>query len=101
MLRIAAFALIAGAFDGDTIDMTGTRVRIARIDAPEAKQVCTIEGVEWGCGTDATAELASVIDEQSVTCTAINTDAYGRLVATCQVGIFNVVARWSDVAWQL
>jgi endonuclease YncB( thermonuclease family) len=99
MLRTAAFGLIASVsfvpahaqviegiatvIDGDTIDMTGTRIRIAHIDAPEAKQVCTREGEDWACGSDATAELSSIIDGQVVVCTVIDTDIYDRRVATC------------------
>lgn len=106
MLRTAAFGLIASVsfvpanaqviegiatvIDGDTIDMTGTRIRIAHIDAPEAKQVCTRKGENWACGSDATAELSSIIDGQVVVCTVIDTDIHGRQVATCQTGIFNI-----------
>jgi endonuclease YncB( thermonuclease family) len=106
MLRIAAFGLLfaasiapvqaqviegpASVVDGDTIDMTGTRIRIAHIDAPEAKQTCTKEDVEWACGTDATSELASIINGNAVACTVISVDVYGRQVATCQAGIFNI-----------
>lgn len=105
MLRIAAFALFAAALvapayaqviegtatviDGDTIDMTGARIRIAHIDAPEAQQTCSREGQEWACGTDAIAELVSIIEGKGVACTVIDTDVYGRHVATCQAGIFN------------
>ncbi|MBO6767341.1 MAG: thermonuclease family protein [Erythrobacter sp.] len=106
MLRIVASGLLAlvlfapahaqvfegtaTVIDGDTIDMTGTRIRIAHIDAPEANQVCLREGEDWACGSNATAELSSIIDGQVVVCTVIDTDIYGRQVATCQAAIFNI-----------
>ena len=40
--------------DGDTLEVGGKRVRLFGIDAPEAKQTCTVDGKEWRCGEEAT-----------------------------------------------
>ncbi|QIQ87965.1 thermonuclease family protein [Erythrobacter sp.] len=80
----------ATVVDGDTIDMTGTRIRLAHIDAPEAKQVCEKDEQEWACGFEATAILASLVDGQKLSCTVLEHDIYGRAVATCQTRSFNL-----------
>lgn len=80
----------ATAIDGDTIDMTGTRIRLLGIDAPESAQSCTREGQPWPCGEEATATLREMIAAQPITCTALGTDVYGRTLATCETAIFDV-----------
>lgn len=80
----------ATAVDGDTIDMTGTRIRLAHIDAPEALQTCERDQVEWACGAEATNELASILDGEILTCAVIETDTYGRQVAQCQTTPFDL-----------
>ncbi|MEE4209915.1 MAG: thermonuclease family protein [Parvularcula sp.] len=80
----------ATAIDGDTIDMTGMRIRLAHIDAPEAKQTCDKDGAVWVCGEEATDTLASIIAGQQVTCTVMDTDVYGRQVAQCQTRVFEL-----------
>ena len=80
----------AMVIDGDTIDMTGMRIRLAYIDAPEAVQTCDKDNEPWACGDFATAELASIIEGQSVSCTVIDRDVYRRQVATCRTRVFDV-----------
>lgn len=44
--------------DGDTLDFSGTRVRLFGIDAPETKQSCTAnKGGEYMCGEQCSACL--------------------------------------------
>lgn len=50
---VEAKEVIAGfprVVDGDTLDFSGTRVRLFGIDAPETKQSCTAKGGEYKCG---------------------------------------------------
>lgn len=80
----------ARVIDGDTIDMTGTAIRLAGIDAPEADQSCTRAGEPWACGAEATANLAAITAGQSLTCTQQATDAAGRIIATCRTRTFDL-----------
>ena len=40
----------ARAVDGDTLDLSGERVRLIGIDAPELDQSCQRDGQGWACG---------------------------------------------------
>lgn len=90
LLPIVAHAQVivgpARAVDGDTLDMTGQRIRLHGIDAPEAEQTCDRSGTVWACGTDATAHLRQLVSGNSMECVQKETDAYQRIVATCRVG---------------
>lgn len=85
-----AFEGTAIAIDGDTLDMTGMRIRLLYIDAPEAKQTCTVDGREWTCGSDATSALASLVDGQKVSCVSSSRDTYGRYLATCRTRLLDL-----------
>lgn len=97
---LAAFACVpaqaniisgpASVIDGDTLDMTGTRIRLLGIDAPESAQSCTREGQPWACGEEATATLREIIASGNLTCTAQGTDVYGRTLAVCETPVFDV-----------
>ena len=76
----------ARAVDGDTLSMTGFSIRLFGIDAPEANQTCNRQGEAWGCGSDAAALLSALVTDREITCEQRDTDAYGRIVATCKVG---------------
>jgi endonuclease YncB( thermonuclease family) len=80
----------AKVIDGDTLDFTGTRVRLIGIDAPETAQSCTRDGQAWACGTEATSTLAAIVNGAQVTCMAQGTDVYGRTLATCETAVFDV-----------
>ncbi|MFG1345434.1 thermonuclease family protein [Xanthobacter autotrophicus DSM 431] len=77
---------MAVAVDGDTLDMGGTRIRLAGIDAPELRQECTRERRPWPCGLAARSALARLAEQGQVRCAGRQTDPYGRLVAQCSVG---------------
>lgn len=72
--------------DGDSIVIADVRIRLHGIDAPEAKQTCTRDGTEWGCGLEATMALAAMIERNWVECEERDRDRFGRIVATCTVG---------------
>ena len=60
LLGSVASADISGTalvIDGDTIAISGMKVRLSGIDTPERKQTCRKAGVTWKCGYEATETL--------------------------------------------
>lgn len=89
----------AEVVDGDTLSMTGARIRLFGIDAPELAQTCDRGGEPWACGEAARAELVKLVQDQSVTCLGHETDAYGRLVATCRIGGLDLGEAMVGAGW--
>ncbi len=87
--------------DGDTLQMAGERIRLHGIDAPESKQKCTADGKEWACGQEATFALARFIETHWVTCKGNKRDRYGRLIAVCFVGSYNLNAIMVREGWAM
>jgi len=72
--------------DGDTIDVGATRVRLHGIDAPELGQRCTNPGgATRDCGTWVADQVRARIGSRMARCDTVDTDRYGRTVATCAV----------------
>ncbi len=69
----------ARVIDGDTLDVSGVRVRLSGIDAPESRQTCG----EWKCGAAATAHMREIASGV-VRCTPEGKDRYGRVIAACE-----------------
>jgi endonuclease YncB( thermonuclease family) len=89
----AAANVLAGpatVIDGDTIDMTGTRIRLSGIDAPESAQQCRRDGAAWDCGKDAAAALHEMLASGPLECMVQGTDRYGRMLATCRTALFDL-----------
>lgn len=76
---------VARVLDGDTLDITGTRVRLYGIDAPEHDQTCRRAGRTYACGQEAAAALRGLLGARTVACQRRDTDRYGRTVAVCAV----------------
>lgn len=83
--------------DGDTLEMDGIIYRLNGIDAPEHGQRCG----NWDCGSAATRELAELVANATVSCEPIETDAYGRIIATCRADGRDLSAEMIDkgLAW--
>lgn len=75
----------ASVLDGDTIDISGMRIRMFGIDAPENDQPCSIGNRTWACGTMSTASLRDLIGDSPVRCAPTGKDRYGRTLARCHV----------------
>jgi endonuclease YncB( thermonuclease family) len=78
--------------DGDTLEIAGTRVRLAGIDAPEVDQPCATEGdvlaassTVYRCGEEAAAALTTRIGGDPVRCEPVATDTGTVLVAVCRL----------------
>ncbi|HXV23260.1 MAG TPA: thermonuclease family protein [Alphaproteobacteria bacterium] len=76
---------VASVIDGDTLDIHGRRIRLHGIDAPESKQLCTLNGAKYRCGQMAALALSDFVGRGTVSCAQRDTDRYGRAVATCSV----------------
>jgi endonuclease YncB( thermonuclease family) len=80
----------ARVIDGDTININNNKIRLHGIDAPETKQTCKLDSVDWFCGKQSTEELKKIINDQSVECTVSDIDIYNRYVAICLVNKLNL-----------
>lgn len=101
----------ATVIDGDTIEIQGSRIRLAAVDAPESDQLCENDvGRRYRCGQTASFALADFIGRSLVTCTA-EIDRYGkpqtsydRTIAACRVngadlGAWLVERGWAVPYW--
>lgn len=90
----------AVAIDGDTLDMTGMRIRLFGIDAVEGAQTCERGGpnglVAWRCGEEAHALLSELVAGQPIVCEQRDTDAYGRMVSVCRAGRLDLAAAMAE-----
>lgn len=76
---------MARVIDGDTLSISGERVRLAGLDAPKAKQSCIDENDwSWKCGAEATKWLRNATRGRTVTCSTDGRDRYGRFIGRCE-----------------
>jgi endonuclease YncB( thermonuclease family) len=85
----------ARVLDGDSIEISGARIRLQGIDAPESDQTCVDAGGRtWPCGKAAAQELRRYIGARQLTCEASGFDRYHRILATCFVPDGSDVNAW-------
>lgn len=93
-----ATALTTGAvsatavLDGDTIELSGKRVRLHGIDAPELAQTCREGTTTTPCGEIARNALIGLAAGATVQCERRVVDRYGRDVSVCRAGGFDLSA---------
>lgn len=87
-LRKPDAPIIGAAYvvDGDTISISGVRIRLLDIDAPELDQTCTdAQGREWPCGRQASSQLRAFARGRDLNCLPQSRDKYGRTLAICSL----------------
>lgn len=87
--------------DGDTIELSGERIRLIGLDAPEGNQECQRDGKPWRCGDDAEAALVALIDGQAVSCDILGRDRFGRPLAVCFAGTVELNREIVRTGWAL
>ncbi len=76
----------ARVVDGDSLEVSGHRIRLFGIDAPEGRQDCRdAQGRTYACGQEARAALSAAIGNAAVSCTPVG-ESYDRDVAICTTG---------------
>jgi endonuclease YncB( thermonuclease family) len=80
--------------DGDTLQINGRLIHLHGIDAPEADQLCSLNGRPSPCGREATEFLRKLTDGQVVSCREVNRDRHGQIVAKCK-------ADWMDLGAEM
>lgn len=82
--------------DGDTMEISGERVRLNGIDAPEFAQTCKDKMDRlYHCGAAAAQALSRYIAESiPVRCAFVDQDQYGRVVGDCVRADGQSIARW-------
>ena len=79
-----ARAVTARIVDGDTVVLSGVKIRLHGIDAPETKQSCRdARDRRYRCGREATAALARLAGGGIRCGTRHGPDRYGRKIGTC------------------
>jgi endonuclease YncB( thermonuclease family) len=75
----------AAVIDGDTIEISGQRIRFNGIDAPEAAQLCSDRhGKSYRCGAESARALEGLLAASRPTeCRFVERDQYGRFVGDC------------------
>ena len=85
----------ARVLDGDSLEISGARIRLEGIDAPELRQTCIDpKGQMWSCGQTAAQELRSYVGGRELTCARHGVDRYNRILATCSVPDGSDVNAW-------
>lgn len=87
--------------DGDTLTISGVRVRLRGIDAFERDQLCRRGDIEYHCGLEARAALVEMAAGGPVSCSGRTHDRYGRLLAVCTAGSVDMSAAMVEAGWAL
>ena len=90
------------AIDGDSLRKAGGNYRLNGIDAPELHQMCRDAGRrDYPCGRMAKAALNDLVAGQDLSCSAVDTDRYGRAVVICKAGREEINAAMVRQGWAI
>ena len=105
LVNVAFGAEIVGparVVDGDTIQISTSKIRLIGIDAPETDQVClNSKGERWACGIEARDKLMQKTNGKNWTCNTNERDRYRRMLATCLVDGQDINAWMVREGWAL
>ena len=87
--------------DGDSLQVGDQQIRLHGIDAPEMKQTCRWPNKVIRCGMIARDAMLDLIAGAQVRCEQKDIDRYGRDVATCSAGGFDIGANMVHTGWAL
>jgi endonuclease YncB( thermonuclease family) len=74
--------------DGDTLAVSGERLRLEGIDAPELAQDCEdANGSPYACGAAAKQVLTNFVESAAWECSGTRRDRYDRLLVVCKRGL--------------
>ena len=86
--------------DGNTIIIDFKSIRLHGIEAPNAEQLCEIDGENWLCGWEATNALAHIVGRHWVSCRQNRLNEGGIVDATCFAGnVLNINACMVRNGW--
>lgn len=85
--------------DGDTITVSGERIRLKGLDAPEYAQTCSRQGATYACGRQARDMLRRLVGAGPVDCEGFERDRYDRLLAVCKAGGRDVGEALVEAGW--
>ena len=90
------------AIDGDSLRKGDNEYRMNAINAPELHQTCkSASGANDPCGHDAQKALRALVAGKSLECRILETDRYGRFVATCTAGETDINAEMVRQGWAI
>lgn len=88
--------------DGDTVEISGRKIRLQGIDTPETDQLCLdAKGDRWTCGITARDELVRRFGDKPWTCAITGLDKYDRSLGSCRAGSENVEEWMVRSGWAL
>lgn len=85
--------------DGDSLVMSGERIRLQGIDAPELAQLCARGGADYPCGREARNALMRMVAGRTVSCESRQRDRYDRVLARCLAGQLDVNRAMVEAGW--
>ncbi len=85
--------------DGDSLRLSGERIRLLGLDAPELAQTCRQGRDVKPCGELARQALKKLTAGREIRCEPEGRDRYGRLLARCYSGRDDIGRKMVSVGW--
>ena len=106
ILRLDAIATRQSAgrpliIDGDSLALSGVRIRLKGIDAPEIGQICNGKIGAFECGRQARAFLRMLVGASQISCEGWQYDKYQRLLAECKAGLKSLNREMALSGWAI